>query len=137
MGVEGWGGWGTCRRACNLPCSALRSACLKLARPKHAPSPRVVLPVPPGTAEYYEKVTSTRKYEDRLATIETVRQAGISVCAGGIIGLGEGKLDRVGLLHQVGRVAAGWLAGGCLKVAGEAGRCLDGGAARGPFFSPG
>lgn len=51
-------------------------------------------------AEYYEKVTSTRKYEDRLATLEAVRNAGISVCAGGIIGLGEEELDRVGLLHQ-------------------------------------
>ena len=47
-------------------------------------------------------MTSTRNYEDRLATIEHVRQAGISVCAGGILGLGEGQLDRVGLLHQVG-----------------------------------
>ena len=55
-----------------------------------------------AAAEYYSKVTSTRNYEDRLATIEHVRQAGISVCAGGIIGLGEGQLDRVGLLHQVG-----------------------------------
>ena len=44
--------------------------------------------------EYYEKVTTTRKYEDRLNTIESVRQAGISVCAGGIIGLGEGHMDR-------------------------------------------
>lgn len=60
----------------------------------------------PGRAEYYEKVTTTRKYEDRLATLEAVRQAGISVCAGGIIGLGEQELDRVGLLHQVGR--RGW-----------------------------
>jgi biotin synthase len=45
-------------------------------------------------------VTTTRRYEDRLATLEAVRTAGISVCAGGIIGLGEGQLDRVGLLHQ-------------------------------------
>lgn len=49
--------------------------------------------------EYYEKVTTTRKYEDRLATLEAVREAGISVCAGGIIGLGEEGLDRAGLLH--------------------------------------
>ena len=40
--------------------------------------------------EFYPKVTSTRKYEDRLETIGNVRDAGISVCAGGIIGLGEG-----------------------------------------------
>lgn len=39
--------------------------------------------------------------QDRLATLEAVRAAGISVCAGGIIGLGEGPTDRVGLLHQL------------------------------------
>ena len=53
--------------------------------------------------EFYGQITTSRKYEDRLATIENVRQAGISVCAGGIIGLGEGRLDRIGLLHQVCR----------------------------------
>mmetsp|Transcript_28913 Transcript_28913/g.81427 ORF Transcript_28913/g.81427 Transcript_28913/m.81427 type:complete len:410 (-) Transcript_28913:203-1432(-) len=51
--------------------------------------------------EYYSKITKTRKYEDRLNTLETLRQAGISVCAGGIIGLGEEAHDRVGLLHQL------------------------------------
>lgn len=56
--------------------------------------------------EFYEKVTTTRKYEDRLSTIESVRQAGISVCAGGIIGLGEGHMDRVGLLHQLATLPA-------------------------------
>ncbi len=56
--------------------------------------------------EFYGQVTTSRKYEDRLATIETVRQAGISVCAGGIIGLGEATLDRVGLLHQLATLLA-------------------------------
>jgi biotin synthase len=56
--------------------------------------------------EYYPKITSSRNYEDRLATIESVRQAGISVCAGGIIGLGEGHMDRVGLLHQLATLPA-------------------------------
>lgn len=56
--------------------------------------------------EYYPKVTSSRNYDDRLATIESVRQAGISVCAGGIIGLGEGHMDRVGLLHQLATLPA-------------------------------
>lgn len=51
--------------------------------------------------EYYSQVTKTRKYEDRLDTLETVRMAGISVCAGGIIGLGEGPKDRIGLLMQL------------------------------------
>eukprot|EP00884_Botryococcus_braunii_P003223 jgi/Botrbrau1/12901/Bobra.0299s0017.1 len=51
--------------------------------------------------EYYPKVTSTRKYEDRLATLANVREAGISVCAGGILGLGEAGADRVGLLQTL------------------------------------
>lgn len=51
--------------------------------------------------EYYGKITTTRKYEDRLSTLAAVRDAGISVCAGGIIGLGEGEEDRVGLLLQL------------------------------------
>mmetsp|Transcript_11136 Transcript_11136/g.19455 ORF Transcript_11136/g.19455 Transcript_11136/m.19455 type:complete len:453 (-) Transcript_11136:274-1632(-) len=51
--------------------------------------------------EFYGQVTTSRKYSDRLDTLATVRNAGISVCAGGIIGLGEGPQDRVGLLHQL------------------------------------
>ena len=39
--------------------------------------------------------------QDRLNTLDSVRKAGISVCAGGIIGMGEGNTDRVGLLHQL------------------------------------
>lgn len=42
-----------------------------------------------------------RHLQDRLATLKAVREAGVSVCAGGIIGLGEGEKDRVGLIHQV------------------------------------
>jgi len=49
--------------------------------------------------EHYPKVISTRSYEDRLNTIANVRDAGISVCCGGILGLGEKDHDRVGLLH--------------------------------------
>lgn len=56
--------------------------------------------------EYYAKVTTTRRYEDRLATLEAVRDAGISVCAGGIIGLGEAEEDRVGLLLQLATLPA-------------------------------
>lgn len=56
--------------------------------------------------EYYPEVTSTRKYSDRLDTIGNVRDAGISVCAGGIIGLGEGEKDRVGLLLQLATLPA-------------------------------
>lgn len=49
--------------------------------------------------EHYPKVITTRTYQDRLDTISNVRDAGISVCCGGILGLGEGDTDRVGLLH--------------------------------------
>mmetsp|Transcript_34794 Transcript_34794/g.88137 ORF Transcript_34794/g.88137 Transcript_34794/m.88137 type:complete len:442 (-) Transcript_34794:417-1742(-) len=56
--------------------------------------------------EFYGKVTTSRKYEDRLNTLEAVREAGISVCAGGIIGLGEGPQDRVGLIHQLATLPA-------------------------------
>lgn len=48
--------------------------------------------------EYYEDVISTRGYDDRLNTIENARKAGITVCSGGIIGMGETVEDRVGLL---------------------------------------
>jgi len=51
--------------------------------------------------EHYAKVTSTRKYEDRLATLAAVRDAGISVCCGGILGLGEDQGDRAALLHTL------------------------------------
>jgi biotin synthase len=49
--------------------------------------------------EHYPKVITTRSYEDRLQTISNVRDAGIQVCCGGILGLGEEETDRVGLLH--------------------------------------
>lgn len=49
--------------------------------------------------EHYPNVISTRTYEDRLETIANVRDAGIQVCCGGILGLGEEESDRVGLLH--------------------------------------
>lgn len=49
--------------------------------------------------EHYPKVITTRSYQDRLDTLAAVRDAGISVCCGGILGLGEEDSDRVGLLH--------------------------------------
>lgn len=48
--------------------------------------------------DYYDDVISTREYEDRLNTIENARKAGITVCSGGIIGMGEAVEDRIGLL---------------------------------------
>lgn len=50
------------------------------------------------SADHYEQIITTRKYEDRLNTLEHVRNAGISVCSGGIIGLGETDEDRIGML---------------------------------------
>jgi biotin synthase len=51
--------------------------------------------------EYYGDVISTRVYADRLTTLEHVRDAGINVCCGGIVGLGENVADRAGMLHTL------------------------------------
>lgn len=51
--------------------------------------------------EYYERVISSRKYEDRLDTLQNVRDAGINVCSGGIVGMGETRSDRVGFVHTL------------------------------------
>ncbi len=51
--------------------------------------------------ELYGNVISTRTYEDRLATLERVRGAGIKVCCGGIVGMGESREGRAGLLAQL------------------------------------
>jgi biotin synthase len=48
--------------------------------------------------EFYPQIVSTRTYADRLLTLEHVREAGMNVCCGGIVGLGEAREDRVGLL---------------------------------------
>jgi biotin synthase len=51
--------------------------------------------------EYYRHIISTRTYQDRLDTLEAVRAAGIHVCCGGIVGMGESAEDRVGLIHAL------------------------------------
>jgi biotin synthase len=51
--------------------------------------------------EHYTEVITTRTYDDRLNTLSNVRKAGISVCSGGIIGLGETDNDRVGMLFTL------------------------------------
>jgi len=51
-----------------------------------------------SSPEYYSKIISTRNYQERLDTIDNVRQANINVCCGGIIGMGEDENDRAGLL---------------------------------------
>ncbi len=51
--------------------------------------------------EYYEKIISTRTYQDRLDTLQAVRDAGMNVCCGGIVGMGEEPADRAGLLQTL------------------------------------
>lgn len=51
--------------------------------------------------EYYPEIITTRTYDNRLETLSNVRKAGISVCSGGIIGLGETYEDRIGMLHAL------------------------------------
>lgn len=47
---------------------------------------------------YYDQIITTRTYQDRLNTLQSVRDAGMNVCAGGIVGMGEEESDRIGLL---------------------------------------
>ena len=51
--------------------------------------------------EFYGEIISTRTYDDRLETLENVREAGMKVCCGGIVGMGETKTDRVGLIEAL------------------------------------
>jgi biotin synthase len=51
--------------------------------------------------EFYGQVITTRTYQDRLDTLKHVRDAGINVCAGGIVGMGESREDRAGLLQEL------------------------------------
>ncbi len=54
--------------------------------------------------EFYGEIIHTRTYQERLNTLAAVREAGITVCSGGIIGMGESDEDRVGLLHQLAQL---------------------------------
>jgi biotin synthase len=51
--------------------------------------------------EFYGSIITTRVYDDRLRTLAAVRKAGITVCCGGILGMGENQNDRIGLLQQL------------------------------------
>jgi len=51
--------------------------------------------------KFYGEIITTRTYQDRLDTLQSVRDAGLSVCCGGILGMGESDLDRVALLHTL------------------------------------
>lgn len=59
-----------------------------------------------SSPEYYSKIISTRAYDERLATLEHVRDVGIRVCCGGIIGMGENQNDRAGLLLTLANMSA-------------------------------
>ena len=56
--------------------------------------------------EYYKEIISTRCYQDRLDTLQHVRDAGIKVCCGGIVGLGESRADRIEFLRQLATLPA-------------------------------
>lgn len=51
--------------------------------------------------DFYSEIVTTRNYDDRLNTLDHVRQAGINICSGGIIGMGESRDDRINLLHEL------------------------------------
>jgi biotin synthase len=56
------------------------------------------------SAEFYPNIITTRTYQDRLDTLRHVQEAGLSVCCGGIIGMGESARDRCAMLAQLGRL---------------------------------
>jgi biotin synthase len=55
--------------------------------------------------EFYGSIISTRTYQDRLDTLERVRSAGVNVCCGGIVGLGESRRERAGLIVQLANMS--------------------------------
>ncbi|TEA80180.1 biotin synthase BioB [Allopusillimonas ginsengisoli] len=55
--------------------------------------------------EYYRSIITTRSYQDRLNTLQRVRNAGINVCCGGIVGMGESRRDRAGLIVELANMA--------------------------------
>jgi biotin synthase len=54
-----------------------------------------------SSEEFYEKIITTRTYQERLDTLENVRKAGIKTCCGGIVGMGESREDRINFLHRL------------------------------------
>ena len=55
--------------------------------------------------EYYSHIISSRSFDDRLETLAHVREAGLKVCSGGIVGLGEQRKDRIAFLHELATLA--------------------------------
>jgi biotin synthase len=58
------------------------------------------------SADYYREIITTRTYQDRLDTLQAVREAGMNVCCGGIVGMGEQPEDRAQLLHTLANLPA-------------------------------
>lgn len=58
-----------------------------------------------SSESFYGEIISTRTYDARLRTIDNVRKAGITVCCGGIVGMGESEGDRIGMLHTLATLA--------------------------------
>ncbi len=57
-----------------------------------------------SSPEFYERIITTRSYQDRLETLDHVRSAGITVCSGGIVGMGETDEDRIGLIAELAQL---------------------------------
>ncbi|SFF93883.1 biotin synthase BioB [Neptunomonas qingdaonensis] len=55
--------------------------------------------------EFYDKIITTRSYQDRLDTLQNVRDSGMKICSGGILGMGETATDRIGLLRQLANMS--------------------------------
>ncbi|MDO6470052.1 biotin synthase, partial [Neptunomonas phycophila] len=51
--------------------------------------------------EFYDKIIATRSFQDRLDTLSNVRNTGMKICSGGILGMGETATDRIGILLQL------------------------------------
>ncbi|HAT34563.1 MAG TPA: biotin synthase BioB, partial [Rhodospirillaceae bacterium] len=56
--------------------------------------------------EFYEEIITTRTYQDRLDTLDNVRQSGMNICSGGIVGMGEEREDRAGMLMTLANLPA-------------------------------
>jgi biotin synthase len=59
-----------------------------------------------SSPEYYSEIITTRTWQERLDTLERVRASGMSVCCGGIVGMGESREDRIGFLHALATLPA-------------------------------
>jgi biotin synthase len=86
-----------------------------------------------SSREYYGKIVTTRTYEDRLDTLQAVREAGMNVCCGGIVGMGESLADRVGLLQTLATLPSHPESVPINLLVRVAGTPLSGSAALDPF----